>query len=425
MTFTEPPAPAPETAEDSPERAEAAAPPRPSAAGGRGGGGDNMADLEDVTLDGKELQKLRVTDLKAALEERGLAKSGSKNALIKRLKGALMLEQLQKHSASHAGIQPNSQIGEEMSSNSFIKQYLAKQHELLRQRLEREARGALEPEEAESDSEGTDALTAATQQTDALPGSELQELQDSYASSLHSEDKEESQEERSEDYDSGPTQQDSSLVTTRASRAQKVEEGGNHPSEEEEDEEEEVEELVPAPCGGRQKPPAPADQPPPSSPPRDHRRAAPPAKLKRTPQPPRNNPGTGASSLAQAEGAAEERPAERRRWSAGRERRRPPSADSPPPSAGQGQEPLANASGHRADPVPNAAQSRRPRQVTLTPQGCGPQSGLLTDQGTTGRPPDHTAQAHRGEPGGGAGTTSVSTNPDSRRTISAWPDPDN
>eukprot|EP00061_Rhincodon_typus_P011208 g36060.t1 len=46
-----------------------------------------MADLEDVTLDGKELQKLRVTDLKAALEERGLAKSGSKNALIKRLKG--------------------------------------------------------------------------------------------------------------------------------------------------------------------------------------------------------------------------------------------------------------------------------------------------------------------------------------------------
>jgi len=33
-----------------------------------------------------------------------------------------------------------------MSSNSFIKQYLAKQHELLRQRLEREARGAMEPE---------------------------------------------------------------------------------------------------------------------------------------------------------------------------------------------------------------------------------------------------------------------------------------
>ncbi len=36
------------------------------------------------------------------------------------------------------------QIGEEMSQNSFIKQYLAKQQELLRQRLEREAREATE-----------------------------------------------------------------------------------------------------------------------------------------------------------------------------------------------------------------------------------------------------------------------------------------
>lgn len=46
-----------------------------------------MADLEDVTLDGRPLQSLRVADLKAALEERGLSKSGQKNALIKRLKG--------------------------------------------------------------------------------------------------------------------------------------------------------------------------------------------------------------------------------------------------------------------------------------------------------------------------------------------------
>lgn len=46
-----------------------------------------MADLEDVTLDGRPLQSLRVADLKAALEERGLSKSGHKNALIKRLKG--------------------------------------------------------------------------------------------------------------------------------------------------------------------------------------------------------------------------------------------------------------------------------------------------------------------------------------------------
>ncbi|XP_077401081.1 apoptotic chromatin condensation inducer 1b isoform X2 [Vanacampus margaritifer] len=50
-----------------------------------------------------------------------------------------MLENLQKSSTSHSGRQPNSQIGEEMSQNSFIQQYLAKQQELLRHRLEREA----------------------------------------------------------------------------------------------------------------------------------------------------------------------------------------------------------------------------------------------------------------------------------------------
>ncbi|NP_001292511.1 apoptotic chromatin condensation inducer 1b [Danio rerio] len=109
-----------------------------------------MAELEDVTLDGKPLHSLRVADLKTALEERGLAKSGQKNALIKRLKGALMLENLQRSSTCHSGIQPNSQIGEEMSQNSFIKQYLAKQQELLRQRLEREAREATEADESQS-----------------------------------------------------------------------------------------------------------------------------------------------------------------------------------------------------------------------------------------------------------------------------------
>ncbi|ROI46736.1 Apoptotic chromatin condensation inducer in the nucleus [Anabarilius grahami] len=109
-----------------------------------------MAELEDVTLDGKPLHSLRVADLKAALEQRGLAKSGQKNALIKRLKGALMLENLQRTSTHHIGLQPNSQIGEEMSQNSFIKQYLAKQQELLRQRLEREAREATEADERQS-----------------------------------------------------------------------------------------------------------------------------------------------------------------------------------------------------------------------------------------------------------------------------------
>ncbi|XP_052418316.1 apoptotic chromatin condensation inducer 1b isoform X1 [Carassius gibelio] len=109
-----------------------------------------MAELEDVTLDGKPLHSLRVADLKTALEQRGLAKSGQKNALIKRLKGALMLENLQRTSTHQTGLQPNSQIGEEMSQNSFIKQYLAKQQELLRQRLEREAREATEADETQS-----------------------------------------------------------------------------------------------------------------------------------------------------------------------------------------------------------------------------------------------------------------------------------
>lgn len=45
-----------------------------------------MAD-EDITLDGKPLQSLRVADLKAALEQRNLPKSGQKTTLIKRLKG--------------------------------------------------------------------------------------------------------------------------------------------------------------------------------------------------------------------------------------------------------------------------------------------------------------------------------------------------
>ncbi|XP_014813352.1 PREDICTED: apoptotic chromatin condensation inducer in the nucleus-like [Calidris pugnax] len=69
-----------------------------------------------------------------------------------------MLENLQKHSSPHGTFQPNSQIGEEMSQNSFIKQYLEKQQELLQQRLEREAREpqatAGKGEEEEEEEEG-------------------------------------------------------------------------------------------------------------------------------------------------------------------------------------------------------------------------------------------------------------------------------
>uniref|UniRef100_H2TAE1 Apoptotic chromatin condensation inducer 1b n=1 Tax=Takifugu rubripes TaxID=31033 RepID=H2TAE1_TAKRU len=128
-------------------------------------GGSKMAD-EDITLDGKPLQSLRVADLKAALEQRNLSKSGQKNTLIKRLKGALMLENLQKSSSSHCGLQPNSQIGQEMSQNSFIQQYLAKQQELLRQRLEREAQ---QNEEANAGRRGATPARTATLTTATTP----------------------------------------------------------------------------------------------------------------------------------------------------------------------------------------------------------------------------------------------------------------
>ncbi|XP_023140293.2 apoptotic chromatin condensation inducer in the nucleus isoform X2 [Amphiprion ocellaris] len=128
-----------------------------------------MADLEDVTLDGRPLQSLRVADLKAALEERGLSKSGQKNTLIKRLKGALMLENLQRTSTPHIGLQPNSHIGEEMSQNSFIKQYLAKQQELLRQRLEREAREAYETNDQDDHAEVNNSTSCPPPAQDATP----------------------------------------------------------------------------------------------------------------------------------------------------------------------------------------------------------------------------------------------------------------
>ncbi|GAA6228141.1 apoptotic chromatin condensation inducer in the nucleus-like [Lates japonicus] len=134
-----------------------------------------MAD-EDITLDGKPLQSLRVADLKVALEQRNLPKSGQKNTLIKRLKGALMLENLQRSSSSHSGLQPNSQIGEEMCQNSFIKQYLAKQQELLRQRLEREAQQEEDadespavPEEDEEHSEDNDSSSCVSDKRRPIP----------------------------------------------------------------------------------------------------------------------------------------------------------------------------------------------------------------------------------------------------------------
>ncbi|XP_061151344.1 apoptotic chromatin condensation inducer in the nucleus [Syngnathus typhle] len=130
-----------------------------------------MADLEDVTLDGRPLHSLRVADLKAALEERGLPKSGQKNALVKRLKGALMVENLQKTFTPYDGLQPNSQISEEMSQNSLIQQYLAKQQELLRQLREREALQANDTNEQEERRDVNNSIACPSQAQDATPAS--------------------------------------------------------------------------------------------------------------------------------------------------------------------------------------------------------------------------------------------------------------
>lgn len=85
-----------------------------------------MAD-EDITLDGKPLQSLRVADLKAALEQRNLSKSGQKNTLIKRLKGVSLhfcyrrLSSLAKFSSERETAGVNSSVrGGLRSGNTLI-----------------------------------------------------------------------------------------------------------------------------------------------------------------------------------------------------------------------------------------------------------------------------------------------------------------
>ncbi|KAG8141089.1 hypothetical protein E2320_003701 [Naja naja] len=128
----------------------------PKLRGGQAAAPHKMADGEEVTLDGRPLQALRVADLKAALEQRGLPKSGQKSALIKRLRGALMLENLQKHSTPHTTFQPNSQ------------------QELLRQRLEREAREAADLENEEETRKPEEHLSRVRQVNDRWDGGRVQ-----------------------------------------------------------------------------------------------------------------------------------------------------------------------------------------------------------------------------------------------------------
>ncbi|RXM97372.1 Apoptotic chromatin condensation inducer in the nucleus [Acipenser ruthenus] len=107
------------------------------------------------------------------------------------------------------------QIGEEMSQNSFIKQYLAKQQELLRQRLEREAREAAEAEEVsvESEDETSFLEQSASKPPDLQSIQEVPEQSGMSAPSRETDspsvqEEESLQEDKSEGYDSGSCQAD-------------------------------------------------------------------------------------------------------------------------------------------------------------------------------------------------------------------------
>lgn len=50
--------------------------------------------MAEVLLGGKRLGELKVTELKAELEKRGLPKSGVKSVLLNRLKNAILREAL-------------------------------------------------------------------------------------------------------------------------------------------------------------------------------------------------------------------------------------------------------------------------------------------------------------------------------------------
>lgn len=87
-----------------------------------------MADNSD--LDSKQLNSLRVIDLRSALERRGLPKGGSKKELVERLKLQLKLEKLQKEADKTEDKVPNLALQDELAGqNDFVRQYLAAQQQ--------------------------------------------------------------------------------------------------------------------------------------------------------------------------------------------------------------------------------------------------------------------------------------------------------
>lgn len=88
---------------------------------------------EEVLLNGRSLKEFKVSELKAACKGRNLPIGGNKSALIKRLKAAIELENLQKaaRSSPAGGSLPNSEIADDSNENDFIKQYMENQRKLL------------------------------------------------------------------------------------------------------------------------------------------------------------------------------------------------------------------------------------------------------------------------------------------------------
>ncbi|CAE1161180.1 ACIN1 [Acanthosepion pharaonis] len=97
-----------------------------------------MADDEDIHLDGKPVDDLRVIDLKRELDKRGLSKSGSKPQLVDRLKAQLLLEKLQSLPVDEEETVPNLKLqNDEVTGQSeFIKQYLEQQKKLFEMQRE-------------------------------------------------------------------------------------------------------------------------------------------------------------------------------------------------------------------------------------------------------------------------------------------------
>ena len=61
--------------------------------------------MAEVLLGGKRLNELKVTELKAELDKRGLPKKGVKSVLVQRLKNAILKEALTQVSISFYALQ--------------------------------------------------------------------------------------------------------------------------------------------------------------------------------------------------------------------------------------------------------------------------------------------------------------------------------